>query len=48
MAAIDQTMLNQYCHILDKVNRGQSERNSLGMFNSWPLRSVRILKELGH
>ncbi len=30
MAAIGQTMLNQYCHILDKVKRGQSERKLIG------------------
>ncbi len=39
---------NKFKHLLDKVNKGQSERNSMGMFNSWPLRSVRILKEIGH
>ncbi len=38
----------KFKHLLDKVNKGQSERNSMGMFNSWPLRSVRILKEIGH
>ncbi len=39
---------NKFKHLLDKVNKGQSERNSMGMFNSWPLRSVRILEEIGH
>ncbi len=40
-------LAKQFKHLLDKVNRGQSERNSLAC-SSWPLRSVRILKEIGH
>ncbi len=35
-------------HLLDKVNEGRSERNSVGLFDSWPQRSVRNLKEISH
>jgi uncharacterized protein (DUF2236 family) len=27
---------NEFEHLLDEVNGGQSERNSVGMFDSWP------------
>ncbi len=35
-------------HLLDKVNRGQSERNLVGLFDSRPQRSVRNFKEISH
>lgn len=35
-------------HLLDKVNEGRPEPNSLGLFDTWPLRSVKNWKEIGH
>ncbi len=47
-AYLQKTWPKKFEHLLDKVNGGRSEQNSVGLFDSRPQRSVRNLKEIGH